>query len=387
MSKHIFFDNNSTTQMDQRVLESMIPYFTEKYVNAASSHPYGLKVKKDLEEAKADVANLIKCDLDDLLFTSGATESINLALKGFALKNIHKGNHIITVTTEHKAVIETCKYLESIGFEITYIPVDNSGALNLDDLKSSIKKSTILISIMWVNNEIGTIHPIDEIAKISNEYGITLFSDITQAVSKLDVNLNSVPIDMAAFSGHKFYGPKGVGVLYIRNLKKNKGSLLPILHGGGQESGLRSGTQNVPGIIGIGKASKLALHEMDDDRIRITSNRDLLEKELLEIPNCVVNGGISNRIFNLTNVSFGNIDQNIMIRELKNISVSNGSACLSSVVQPSHVIKALGYSDERALNSIRFSLGKFNSSQEVKKAVEEIKNFLNTLNYQNVKAS
>ncbi|GCC53211.1 cysteine desulfurase [Chryseotalea sanaruensis] len=387
MSEHIFFDNNSTTQMDQRVLEAMIPYFTQKYVNAASSHSFGLQIRKELEEAKADVANLIKCNLDDLIFTSGATESINLAIKGFALKNSHKGKHIITVTTEHKAVIETCKYLESIGFEITYLPVDNMGALNLNQLKASIKKSTILISIMWVNNEIGTIHPIEEIAKIANEYNVMLFSDITQAVSKLEVNLNSVPLDMAAFSGHKFYGPKGIGVLYVRNRKKNRESILPLLHGGGQESGLRSGTQNVPGIIGIGKASKLALNEMDSDRIRTTANRDLLEKNLLEIPNCVINGGISNRIFNLTNISFGDIDHNLILRKLKNISVSNGSACLSSLIQPSHVIKALGYSDERALNSLRFSLGKFNSSQEVKKTVEEIKSILNTLIYQNVKAN
>jgi cysteine desulfurase len=365
MEEIVFFDNNSTTATDPRVVEAMLPYLTKSYANPASSHSFGIQVSKKIDAAKSSIADLINCDPSELIFTSGATESINLALKGFALSNQHKGKHIISVLTEHKATLDTLNYLETIGFEVTYLQVNQSGQLDLNELQKQIRKDTILLSVMWVNNEIGTIHPLAEIAQITKDSNVAFFTDATQAVGKLSVDLSTSNIDMAAFSGHKIYGPKGIGVLYIRNLRKAKSQISPLIHGGGHQYGLRSGTLNVPAIIGLGEACKIASKEMAVDEGRIMKLRDTLESALIQIPGSSLNGLSLNRMYNLSNICFEGVDANLLIGQLQNIAVSNGSACTSSIVEPSHVLKAIGLNDQDALSSIRFSLGKYNTLEEV----------------------
>lgn len=376
MDRIIYLDNNATTRTDPRVLEAMLPYFSEEYGNAASIHGFGMYSSNSVRIARKQVALLIGSEESDIIFTSGATESINLALKGFALANQKRGKHIITVETEHKAVLDTCKYLESIGFEVTYLPVKKDGLVDIDNLKRELRLNTILVCVMLANNEIGVIQPVREIGKIVREAGVMFLSDATQAVGKIPVDVNNYDVDFLAFSGHKFYGPKGIGVLYVRNLKSSGKNLEAILHGGGHENGLRSGTLNVPGIIGLGKACEIAMGEMKIEAERISKLRDQLESELLKVPMSHVNGSTELRMYNVSNLCFPGTDANVLIGRLRNIAVSNGSACTAAIVEPSHVLKAIGLTDDDALASIRFSFGRFNTQDDIREASTAIQKYL-----------
>lgn len=369
----IYLDNNATTKIDPRVLEAMMPFLTNEYGNAASNHKFGTKINQYIKEARANIAELIGCDDNEIIFTSGATEAINLAIKGVAECYADKGKHIVTVITEHPAVLDTCKYLEKKGYKITYLPVETDGLLNIDLVKESIKEDTILISVMLVNNETGIIQPIQEIAKIAHSKGVLFMTDATQAVGKMSIDVNDIGIDLMSFSGHKFYGPKGIGALYVRSKRPNKVKLIPLLHGGGHESTYRSGTLNVPGIIGLGKATVLARVEMEMDAQKVIRLRDYMESELLKIDNTSVNGNTKQRLYNISNICFKGADADAMIIDLSNILVSNGSACSSTLVEPSHVLTAMGLSPADCYSSIRFSLGKFNTQSEIDIAIEAVK--------------
>lgn len=360
----IYLDNNATTQIDPRVLDAMMPFLKSEYGNASSSHHFGTTINTAVNEARKKVANLISTSENEVIFTSGATESINLALKGFAIANQNKGKHIITVVTEHKAVLDTCKYLESIGFEVSYLRVDKNGLISLEDLKLALRSDSILVSIMLANNEIGVLQSVKEISQITRDAGTLLFTDATQAVGKIKVDVNDLDVDLLAFSGHKFYAPKGIGCLYVRGLRQHKVKLDALLHGGGHENGLRSGTLNVPAIVGLGKSCEIAKVEMQNDKERISKLRDELEAELLKLPNSYVNGSIKSRMFNVSNICFPGIDANVMIGKLKNVALSNGSACTSAIMEPSHVLRSIGLSENDALSSIRFSLGRFNTKED-----------------------
>lgn len=373
MKDFIFLDNNSTTPVDPRVLDAMLPYFTQDFANPASSHHFGVRIQKNIDDATLNVAKLINCDPAELIFTSGATESINLALKGIALSNQEKGSHIITVETEHKATLDTCKYLETIGFEVTYLKVSKSGLIDLDELQSSLRKDTVVVSIMWVNNETGIIQQIHQISEICDSKGVYFFTDATQAIGKISVDVSHSPVGMMAFSAHKFYGPKGVGCLYIRNMKKTAGKLTPIIHGGGHQKGLRSGTLNVPAIIGFGECCRIAKNEMESDQIRIQSLMLDLEQQLLKHPKAILNVPSStHRIYNTLNIRFEEMDANVMIDKLDNITLSNGSACTSAVVEPSHVLTAIGLTSKQAHASLRISLGKFNTKEDINTFVKAV---------------
>lgn len=372
MSEVIYLDNNATTRVDPRVLDAMLPYLTEEYGNATSAHHFGVGINKAIQESREKVAELIRADSTDIIFTSGATESINLALKGFALSNQHKGKHIITVETEHKAVLDTCKYLETIGFDVTYLPVKSDGLIDLEDLRKQLRSDTILVCVMFANNETGVLQPLKEISNITHDAGAIFMSDATQAVGKIATDVDELEVDLMTFSAHKFYGAKGSGALYIRGLKKNQIKLNALQHGGGHENGLRSGTLNVPAIVAMGKACEIAKEEMQRDEKRISVLRNELECELLKIQGIYVNGSTENRMYNVTNICFPGLDANVMIGKMKTVAVSNGSACTSSIVEPSHVLKAMGLTDDDAFASIRFSLGKFNNHQEVKAVCEII---------------
>ena len=363
MAVYIYLDNNATTKTDPRVLEAMMPYLTNGYGNASSVHHFGLSINRAVNKAREKVAELIGADEKEVIFTSGATESINLALRGFAFKNQHKGKHIITVETEHKAVLETCKYLASLGFEITCLPVKRDGLIDLEALKGKLRADTILVCVMLANNEIGVMQPIKEIAEISHKAGAVFMCDATQAIGKIPVNVKELGIDLMTFSGHKFYAPKGIGCLYING--ENKIKIECLVFGGGHENGVRSGTLNVPGIVGLGKACEISLEEMGEDSIRIKKLRDNLEAELLKTPVSFVNGNPEKRMYNVSNICFPGIDANVIIGKMKNVAVSNGSACSSAIIKPSHVLKAIGLSDDDALASIRFSFGRFNDDKDV----------------------
>jgi cysteine desulfurase len=379
MSHIIYLDNNATTKIDPRVLEAMMPYLTDDYANAASTHPFGVNAYEAVKNARSQIANLINCEMNEIIFTSGATEAINLAIKGIAANYKNKGKHLITVTTEHPAVLDTCRYLESIGYEVTYLPVQKDGLLDLEDVKQSIRSDTILVSVMLVNNEIGVIQPIKEIAEIAHSREAFFMTDGTQAVGKMPVNVDLLKIDLMSFSGHKFYGPKGIGALYVRSKQPNKVKLNPILHGGGQEKGLRSGTLNVPAIVGFGKAAEIARQEIEADAKRISNLRDYLEKELLKIENTSLNGHPKQRLYNVSNICFKGVDADAMIIGLRNIAVSNGSACTSTSIQPSHVLKAIGLSDEDAFSTLRFSLGRFNTKAETDTVIKKVKDTVKSL--------
>lgn len=367
LQQTIYLDNNATTQLDQRVLDVMFPYFTTAYANASSSHLAGLTIHEAVENAVWQTANLIGANPEEIIFTSGATESINLAIKGFSNQN---KKHIVTVSTEHKAVLDTCQFMESMGFEVTYLPVDSDGILDLQLLNDSITDQTLMVIVMMVNNEIGVIQNIDTIAAIVHAKKALFMCDATQAVGKMAVDVQKSGIDLLAFSAHKFYGPKGVGALYLSAKAKLK--LAPQIHGGGQQRKLRSGTLNVPGIIGLGKACEIAKAEMKTDQERIQKLRDHLEKSLLQIEGSFVNGNITNRIYNTSNICFPGVNSESLILALQNISVSNGSSCSAVTSEPSHVLKALGLSDENALSSIRFSLGKFTTQEEIFLTIERV---------------
>ncbi len=374
----IYLDNCATTPLDPRVLEGMMPYFKNEYGNASSTHNFGLSTKAIVEGSREKVANLIGANADDIVFTSGATESINIALKGFAIANAHKGKHIITSVIEHKAVLETCKYLETIGFDVTYLPVNKDGLIDLENLKNAIRLDTIIVSIMYVNNEIGVIQPIQEISKLIQTKDAVFMCDGSQAVGKIPLNVEDLGIDILTLSAHKFYGPKGVGGLYVKSLKRKNIKIAQTVHGGGHENGLRSGTLNVPSIVGLGIASEIANIEMKADAKRILLLRNELERELLKIPQAYVNGSIETRIYNISNICFPGVDANIIIGKLKNIAISNGSACTSAVIEASHVLKSIGLSYDDSLASLRFSLGKFNTMSEVMVTAQILQPLLNT---------
>jgi cysteine desulfurase len=368
MNDLIYLDNNATTKIDPRVLDAMMPFLTDEYANASSKHEFGTTVNEAVKKARRSVAELIGAETNEIIFTAGATEAINLSIKGVAEAYVHKGNHIITVQTEHSAVLDVCKYLETRGFEIDYLPVKKDGLLNLDVLKKVLRTDTILVSVMFVNNEIGVIQPIEEIIDIVHANGSLVMSDATQAVGKLPIDAKDLGIDLMSFSGHKFYGPKGIGGLYVNN----KINIKPLIHGGGQERGIRSGTLNVPGIVGLGKACEIAKNDMEDDINRIKELRDHLEEELLKIGDTFVNGNRERRLYNVTNICFKNNDIDTLMTRLTNIAVSNASACNASSIEPSHVLKALGLSDKESFASLRFSLGKYNNREEVNYTLNRI---------------
>lgn len=363
-----YLDYNSTTPLDPRVLDTMLLFLKENFANPSSTHYFGTTINEAVKTARLQVADLIGAEEKEIIFTSGSTEAINIALKGVAEIYSEKGKHIITVSTEHKAVLDTCKYLETKGYEVTYLPVQKDGLIDLTELKKSLRADTILVCIMYVNNEIGVIQPIKEIASLVHEAGALFMSDATQAAGKIEINVDDLGIDLLCLSGHKMYAPKGIGALYVR-----KGMKLPTYtHGGGHENGLRSGTLNVPGITALGAACKIATQEMKQDAEKIAALRYELENELLKIPETFVNGSIENRIYNVSNICFRGCDANVMIGRMKNVAVSNGSACTSAIIEPSHVLTAIGLSDDDAFASLRFSLGKFNTKTEIKEAVDTI---------------
>ena len=368
----IYLDYNSTTPIDTRAFEAMLPFLKDNFANPSSAHHFGQSVNKKVNQAREQIAELINAESNELIFTSGATEAINIAIKGVAESYFGNGKHILTVSTEHKAVLDTFKDLEQKGFEITYLPVQKNGLVDLDELKQAIRPDTILVSVMYINNETGVIQPIKEIATLTHEKGALFMTDATQAVGKIEINVDDLGVDLLSFSGHKMYAPMGIGALFIRQ-RGNKVKLAAQIHGGGHELGLRSGTLNVPGIIALGKVCELSNYEMMQNQIFISDLRDNLEAELLKLPNTSLNGDLENRIFNTTNICFKGHDANVLIGRMKNIAVSNGSACSSAVVEPSHVLKAMGLRDEDAFASLRFSLGKYNNIEDVTTVINKIR--------------
>jgi len=379
MNEIIYLDNNATTKLDPRVLEAMMPFLTDKYANAASNHEFGVEINQHVKEAREKIANLIGCEIHEIIFTSGATEAINLAIKGVAESYKHKGRHIVTCATEHPAVLDTCRYLETHGYEITYMPVNKDGLLNLETVRQSVREDTLLVSVMLVNNETGVIQPIKEIAEIAHESGTFFMTDGTQAVGKMPVDINDLGIDLMSFSGHKFYGPKGVGALFVRSRRPNKVKLAAVQHGGGHERNLRSGTLNVPGIVGLGKAAEIAKAEKSLNAERVGELRDLLESELLQLPDTFLNGHKSQRLYNTSSICFRGADADAIMIGIKPIMVSNGSACSSTKVEPSHVLKAMGLSDEEAYATVRFSMGRFNKIIEIQQTIETLKKVVQNL--------
>lgn len=375
--KKIYLDYNATTPVDQRVVDAMLPFFTEKFGNASSDHVYGWDAGEAVENAREQIAGLVKCKPSGITFTSGATEAANLALFGFCKKNRAKGNHIITCKTEHKAILDTMKALERRDFKVTYLNVDSEGNIDLKELGESITSRTILVCLMLANNETGLIHPMLEIEKIVHSKDVKLMSDITQAVGRIPVDLKKLKLDLAIFSSHKIYGPKGVGALYIN--KNNSVEVDPYVFGGGQEKGRRPGTLNVPGIVGFGKAAEIAFSEINDESARILKLRNKLESDLKNIDGAVINLESCDRLPNTINISFKDIDGNLLLRKFKSLAISRGSACTSNTVQASHVLKAMGLNDELALSSFRISLGRETTIEDIEVAVKEIITTINQL--------
>ncbi len=379
MNLPIYLDNNATTPMDPRVLEAMLPYFTEKFGNAASrNHAFGWAAEEGVDYAREQVAQLIGATEKEIIFTSGATEADNLAIKGVFEMYKDKGNHIITCVTEHKAVLDTCKHLEKAGAAVTYLPVKEDGLIDLELLESSITDKTILIAIMYGNNEIGVIQPIKEISAIAHKHGALFFTDATQAVGKIPVDVNADGIDLMAFSAHKMYGPKGVGALYVRR-KNPRVKVTAQMDGGGHERGMRSGTLNVPGIVGFGKACELCRLEMAEESARLSALRDKLQSSLLVLEESYVNGNPQSRLPHVANISFKYVEGEGLMMAMKDMAVSSGSACTSASLEPSYVLKSLGLSDDLAHSSIRFGLGRFTTEEEVDFAIEQTKKAVNHL--------
>ncbi|MBA9075790.1 IscS subfamily cysteine desulfurase [Rufibacter quisquiliarum] len=369
----IYLDNNATTPMDPRVLEAMLPYFTNHFGNAASrNHPFGWAAEEAVDYAREQIAALINCNPKELIFTSGATESDNLAIKGVFEMYASKGNHIITATTEHKAVLDTCKHIEKLGGQVTYLQVNSEGLINLEELEAAITDKTILISIMYGNNEVGVVQPIREIGRIAKKHGVLFFSDATQAVGKIPVDVEADGIDLMAFSGHKMYGPKGVGALYVRR-KNPRVKVTAQMDGGGHERGMRSGTLNVPGIVGLGKACEICRTDMESDTARIVAMRDRLERELLTMEESYLNGNKEHRLPHVSNISFKYVEGEGLMMGVKDIAVSSGSACTSASLEPSYVLKAMGLSDDLAHSSLRFGLSRFTTEEEVDFAINHVK--------------
>ena len=366
-------DYHATTPVDPRVVETMLPYFTEDFGNAASrNHPFGWKAEKAVDRARKQVADLVSAKPKEIIFTSGATESNNLAIKGVAEMYREKGNHIITCVTEHKAIIDTCKWLEKQGSRVTYLPVQKDGRINLDDLRTAITSKTILITIMTANNEIGVLQPIEEIGTIAKEHGIIFHTDAVQAVGKVPFNVNEMKVDLVSLSAHKMYGPKGIGALYVR--RRNPRVLLSEqINGGGHERGMRSGTLNVPGIIGLGAAAELCHEEMDTDTARLSGLRDRLNKRLHQkLDEIYVNGSMEHRLPHSLNISFAYVEGESLLMGINDVAVSSGSACTSASLEPSYVLKALGAGDDLAHSSIRFGLGRWTTEEEVDYVVDKL---------------
>lgn len=370
MNLPIYLDNNATTPMDPRVLDAMLPYFTTKFGNAASrNHPFGWVAEEGVDYAREQVAKLIGASEKEIIFTSGATESDNLGIKGVFEMYKDKGNHIITCTTEHKAVLDTCKHVEKLGAKVTYLPVQSDGLIDLNLLEQSMTNETILVCIMYGNNEIGVIQPVKEIAAIAHKYGALFMTDATQAVGKIPVDVNKDGIDILALSAHKMYGPKGVGALYVRR-KNPRVKVTAQMDGGGHERGMRSGTLNVAGIVGLGKACEIAGLDMEADTIRLSALRDKLEKSLTVLEESYVNGNVEHRLPHVANISFKYVEGEGLMMAMKDLAVSSGSACTSASLEPSYVLKSLGLSDDLAHSSIRFGLGRFTTEEEVDHAIE-----------------
>ncbi len=376
----IYLDNNATTPMDPRVLEAMLPYFTEHFGNAASrNHPFGWEAEEAVDYAREQVAKLIGADPKEIIFTSGATESDNLAIKGVFEMYASKGNHIITVNTEHKAVLDTCKHVEKSGGEVTYLQVKENGLVDLAELEAAIKPTTVLIAIMYANNEIGVVQPVKEISNIAKKHGVLFFTDATQAVGKIPVDVLKDGIDLMAFSGHKMYGPKGVGALYVRR-KNPRVKVTAQIDGGGHERGMRSGTLNVPGIVGLGKACELCRLEMEEDTKRIQALRDKLENALMEMEESYLNGDKDSRLPHVSNISFKYVEgEGLMMGFNKTIAVSSGSACTSASLEPSYVLKALGLGDDLAHSSLRFGLGRFTTEDQIDYTIQHVKDTVTKL--------
>ncbi|HEY1031241.1 MAG TPA: IscS subfamily cysteine desulfurase [Flavipsychrobacter sp.] len=369
----IYLDNNATTPCDPRVVDAMLPYFTEKFGNAASrNHSFGWTAEEAVDYAREQVAKLIGADPKEIIFTSGATEADNLAIKGVFEMYASRGNHIITCTTEHKAVLDTCKHIEKLGGQVTYLPVAADGLIDLNELEKAITDKTILIAIMYGNNEIGVIQPIREISKIARKHGVLFFTDGTQAVGKVPVDVNADGIDLMAFSAHKMYGPKGVGALYVRR-KSPRVKVTAQMDGGGHERGMRSGTMNVPGIVGFGKACEICMNEMEAEGQRLSKMRDRLEAGLMQLEEAYVNGNREHRLPHVANISFKYVEgEGLMMGFNKDIALSSGSACTSASLEPSYVLKALGLGDDLAHSSLRFGLGRFTTDEQIDYTIKAI---------------
>jgi len=381
MSKpiQIYLDNNATTPCDPRVVDTMLPFFTQMPGNAASrSHPFGWQAEEAVDYAREQIGDLLDVSSKEIIFTSGATESDNLALKGAFEMYARKGNHIITLTTEHKAVLDSCKKIEKMGGEVTYLDVESDGRVNLSTLEAAIKPSTIMISIMWANNETGVIQPMKEIGDLCAKHGILFMSDATQAVGKIKTHPKEVGVHLMAFTSHKMYGPKGVGALYVSR-KNPRVKVTSQLDGGGHERGMRSGTLNVPGIVGFGKAASLAKKEMEADAKRLAVLRDKLEAAFREnLEEVYVNGNTDHRMPHVSNISFKHVEgEGLMMTFNQNVAVSSGSACTSASLEPSYVLIALGLGDDMAVSSIRFSLGRFTTEEEIDQAIKMITDGVN----------
>jgi cysteine desulfurase len=373
MNLPIYLDNNATTPTDPRVLEAMIPYFTQKFGNAASrNHHFGWVAEEGVDYAREQVAKLIGASEKEIIFTSGATESDNLAIKGVFEMYKEKGNHIITAVTEHKAVLDACKHVEKLGGKVTYLPVKEDGLVDLAVLEAAMTSETILVSIMYGNNEIGVVQPVRAIADIAHKYGALFMTDAVQAVGKIPVDVIRDGIDLLALSAHKMYGPKGVGALYVRR-KGPRVKVTAQMDGGGHERGMRSGTLNVPGIVGLGKACEIAYNEMASEAIRLSGLRDKLQSALTVLEESYVNGNVDHRLPHVANISFKYVEGEGLMMAMKDLAVSSGSACTSASLEPSYVLKSLGLSDDLAHSSIRFGLGRFTTEEEVDYAIEVTK--------------
>lgn len=372
MKTPIYLDYNATTPVDKRVLETMLPYFTEKFGNAASrTHGFGWVAEDAVKTAREQIAAIINCTPQEIVFTSGATEAINLAMKGVWENYQSKGKHIITVQTEHNAVLDTCYSLELKGAEITYLSVDREGRIDLEELKKVLRPQTIMVAVMFANNETGVIQPIKEIADLVHRNNSIFLCDATQAIGKVNCDVEEEHIDLMCVSAHKLYGPKGIGALYIRR-KNPRVTLLPQIYGGGHERGIRSGTLNVPGIVGLGKACELAQQEMWEDATRISKLRTKLEQQLCDMEHVFINGSTKHRLFNVSNLSFHGIRAETLIKKLPNVALAMGSACTSAIAKPSHVLKAMGLTDDDTYSSVRFSLGKYTTITEVDEVIDAI---------------
>jgi cysteine desulfurase len=373
-------DNHATTPVDPRVLEAMLPYYTRNFGNAASrNHEFGWTAEQAVENARAQIARLVNATPKELIFTSGATESNNLAIKGVAEMYREKGNHIITQATEHKAVLDSCKRLEKYGCEVTYLPVENDGRVNPDQLRRAITPKTILITVMYANNEIGTLQPIAEIGKIAKEHGVFFHVDGVQAVGKIPVDVQKDNIDLLSLTAHKIYGPKGCGALYVRR-KNPRVQLAALIDGGGHERGMRSGTLNVPGIVGFGRACEICLNEMAGESERLRRLRDQLKDGILaRLDDVYINGSMVHRLPNNLNLSFAYVEGESLLMGIHDIAVSSGSACTSATLEPSYVLKELGVGEDLAHTSIRFGLGRFNTQDEVDYTIDRVVETVNRL--------